>query len=284
MKAVNLIPNDGKRGGARAAASAPRGPGVALIGLLVIALAYVTVYVLTSNTIKDRKAKIVAVQAQVTAAQAAATRLTNYVNFNKLAANRDATVRQIATQRFNWNVALSNLSKVVPANTSLQSLLGTVSPSATVNGAGGSTGGSAVGTGTLRSSITAPAFEMKGCTASQDDGARLMSRLRLINGVQRVTLADSVKQDGAAAGAAVASASSGTASSGCPANWPTFDLVIFFQPLPGQSATAGTAGAAVATTTTSTTTTSTTSAASTTPTASASSNAQPVASTSGGSK
>ena len=284
MKAVNLIPNDGKRGGARAAASAPRGPGVALIGVLVIALAYVTVYVLTSNTIKDRKAKIVAVQAQVTAAQAAATRLTNYVNFNKLAANRDATVRQIATQRFNWNVALSNLSKVVPANTSLQSLLGTVSPSATVNGAGGSTGGSAVGTGTLRSSITAPAFEMKGCTASQDDVARLMSRLRLINGVQRVTLADSVKQDGAAAGAAVASASSGTASSGCPANWPTFDLVIFFQPLPGQSATAGTAGAAVATTTTSTTTTSTTSAASTTPTASASSNAQPVASTSGGSK
>ena len=281
MKAVNLIPNDGKRGGARAAASAPRGPGVALIGVLVIALAYVTVYVLTSNTIKDRKAKIVAVQAQVTAAQAAATRLTNYVNFNKLAANRDATVRQIATQRFNWNVALSNLSKVVPANTSLQSLLGTVSPSATVNGAGGSTGGSAVGTGTLRSSITAPAFEMKGCTASQDDVARLMSRLRLINGVQRVTLADSVKQDGAAAGAAVASASSGTASSGCPANWPTFDLVIFFQSLPGQSATAGTT---VATTTTSTTTTSTTSAASTTPTASASSNAQPVASTSGGSK
>ena len=284
MKAVNLIPNDGKRGGARAAASAPRGPGVALIGLLVIALAYVTVYVLTSNTIKDRKAKIVAVQAQVTAAQAAATRLTNYVNFNKLAANRDATVRQIATQRFDWNAALSDLSKVVPANTSLQSLLGTVSPSATVNGAGGSTGGSAVGTGTLRSSITAPAFEMKGCTATQDDVARLMSRLRLINGVQRVTLADSVKQDGAAAGAAVASASSGTASSGCPANWPTFDLVIFFQPLPGQSATTGTTGAAVSTTTTSTTTTSTTSAASTTPTASASSNAQPVASTSGGSK
>ena len=181
----------------------------------------------------------------MTAAQAAATRLTNYVSFNKLAANRDATVRQIATQRFDWNAALSDLSKVVPANTSLQSLLGTVSPSATVNGAGGSTGGSAVGTGTLRSSITAPAFEMKGCTATQDDVARLMSRLRLINGVQRVTLADSVKQDGAAAGAAVASASSGTASSGCPANWPTFDLVIFFQSLPGQSATTGTTGAAV---------------------------------------
>jgi Tfp pilus assembly protein PilN len=279
MKAVNLIPTDSKRSGARAAATAPRGPGVALIGVLVIALAYVTVFVLTSNTIKDRKAKIAAVQTQVTAAQAAAARLTNYVNFNKVAASRDATVRQIATQRFDWNAALYDLSKVVPANTSLQSLLGTVSPSASVNGSG-SSGGSVVGTGSLRSSINAPAFEMKGCTASQDDVARLMSRLRVINGVQRVTLADSVKQASGGAGAAVTSASSGSASAGCPVNWPTFDLVIFFQPLPGQSEASGTTGAS--TTTTTTTSTTTTSSASTTPTASASNSAQPVTTTSSG--
>jgi Tfp pilus assembly protein PilN len=281
MKAVNLIPTDTKRSGARAAASAPRGPGAALIGLLVIALAFVTVYVLTSNTIKDRKAKIAAVQTQVTAAKAAAARLTNYVNFTKLASNRDATVRQIATQRFDWHAALSDLSKVVPANTSLQSLLGTVSPTASVNGSGGSGGGSANGTGALRASINAPAFEMSGCTATQDDVARLMSRLRLVNGVQRVTLADSHKPDGASAGAAVASASSGSASGGCPTNWPTFDLVIFFQALPGQTDATASTGT---TTTTTTTTTSTTSAASTTPTANTPSNAQPVASTSGGSK
>ena len=281
MKAVNLIPTDSKRGGARAAATAPRGPGIALIGVLVIALAFVTVYVLTSNTIKDRKAKIAAVQTQVTAAQAAASRLTNYVDFTKLASNRDATVRQIATQRFDWHAALSDLSKVVPANTSLQSLLGTVSPTASVSGSGASGGSSAGGTGAMRSAINAPAFEMSGCTATQDDVARLMSRLRLVNGVQRVTLADSHKPDSGAAGAAVVSASSGTASGGCPTNWPTFDLVVFFQALPGQTdATAGTG----TTTTTTTTTTSTTSAASTTPTANTPSNAQPVASTQGGSK
>ena len=108
--------------------------------MLVIALAYVTVYVLTSNTIKDRKAKIATVQTQVTAAQAAAARLATYVNFTKIVSNRDATVRQIATQRFDWDAALSDLSKVVPANTSLQSLLGTVSPAASINGAGGSSG------------------------------------------------------------------------------------------------------------------------------------------------
>jgi len=134
VKAVNLIPSESKRG-ARAP-SAPKGPGVALIALLVIALAFVTVYVLTSNTIKNRTAQLATVRSQVTVAQAAAARLTNFANFVKLADSRSATVKQIASQRFDWNTALSDLSKVVPANTSLESLLGTVSPAVTVNGAG----------------------------------------------------------------------------------------------------------------------------------------------------
>jgi Tfp pilus assembly protein PilN len=290
VKAVNLIPTENKRGGARAV-NAPKGPGIALIGLLVIALAFVTVYVLTSNTINDRKAKVATVRAQVTVVQAQAARLTNYASFAKLADSRSATVKQIASQRFDWNAALSDLSKVVPKNTSFESLLGTVSPSATVNGAGGSTAGSAVGTSALRSAIQNPAFEIKGCTATQDDVAKLMSRLRVINGVTRVTLADSIKQDGAAtAGAAVASSSS-AGSTSCPPKWPTFDLVIFFSPLPGTSAT-GTTGptpASTASTATSTTSTTSTTAISTTASAAAaapSSGAQPVSSTSpsGGSK
>ncbi len=292
MKAVNLIPTENKRGGARAA-SAPKGPGIALIGLLVIALAFVTVYVLTSNTIKDRNAKLATVKAQVTVAQAQAAKLTNYANFVKLADSRSATVKQIASQRFDWNAALSDLSKVVPPNTSLESLLGTVSPAATVNGAGGSTGGSAVGTSALRSAIQNPAFEIKGCTASQDDVAKLMSRLRLINGVTRVTLADSVKQDGGPTAGAATAGSSSAGSASCVPKWPTFDLVIFFSPLPG-AATTGTTGATgtnVGSTATTASTTSTTSTTATTSTASAaaaapSSGAQPVASTSpsGGSK
>jgi Tfp pilus assembly protein PilN len=287
VKAVNLIPTESKRGGR--APSAPKGPGVALIALLVIALAFVTVYVLTSNTIKNRTAQLATVRSQVTVAQAAATRLTNYANFVKLADSRSATVKQIASQRFGWNTALSDLSKVVPANTSLESLLGTVSPAATVNGAGGSTSGSAIGTGALRGSISNPAFEIKGCTASQDDVAKLMSRLRLINGVTRVTLADSMKQDGGTAGASVA-ATSTSGSTSCPATWPTFDLVIFFSPLPGASANASAVPGAppppAGTTTTSTTATTTTSTTASAASATPSSSAQPVSSTapSGGSK
>jgi hypothetical protein len=85
---------------------------------------------------------------------------------------------------------------------------------------------------------------MKGCTATQDDVARLMSRLRLINGVTRVTLADSLKQDSAQGGSTVAStpaSGSGSGAVGCGANAPSFDLVVFFQPLPG--AGTGLAGA-----------------------------------------
>lgn len=296
MKAVNLIPSDTKRSkGGRATVGTPRGPAVALIGGLVIALTFATIYVLTSNTINDRKAKLATVQNEVTAAQAQATKLTNYANFVKLASSRFATVSQIATQRFDWHAALSDLSKVVPPNTSLQSLLGTVSPSAGISGAGGSTGGSAIGTGTLRSTIAAPAFELRGCTKTQDDVARLISNLRLINGVTRVTLADATTPDGSGPGGAAVGVSSTGTSGGCPANGPSFDLVVFFQPLPGESSTATTPGTSTTSTTTTSTSTTTSASPSTTAsapataptvsaTATASSTAAPVSSAPGGSK
>jgi Tfp pilus assembly protein PilN len=240
VRAVNLVPADAKGGGrGRPGGGAPRGPAVVLIGLLGVALAFVTIYVLSSNTINDRQAKLASLRTQVAAAQAQAARLSNYSSFVKLAESRAATVRQIASSRFDWHAALSGLSKVVPANTSLQSLLGTVMPGATVNGAGGSVSGSAASTSTLRSALPGPAFELKGCTATQDDVARLLSRLRLIDGVTRVTLADSLKQESSQSGAGVASTpAAGTGSSGatgCGANTPSFDLVVFFKPLPGAS-------------------------------------------------
>jgi Tfp pilus assembly protein PilN len=250
VRAVNLIPADAKGGGrGRPSGIAPKGPAVVLVGLLGVALVFVTIYVLTSNTINDRQAKLANLKNQVAAAQAQAARLSNYASFVKLAESRAATVRQIASSRFDWHAALADLSKVVPANTSLQSLLGTVAPGATVSGAGGSVGGSAASTGSLRSDLPGPAFELKGCTHTQDDVARLMSRLRLIDGVTRVTLADSLKQDGAQGGASVASTPAASApgagasdSGGCGANTPSFDLVVFFQPLPGAST--GLSGAA----------------------------------------
>jgi hypothetical protein len=99
---------------------------------------------------------------------------------------------------------------------------------------GGSGGGGP--TGNVRADLSAPAFELKGCTSSQDDVARLMSRLRLINDVSRVTLEDSAKQASGQSGTSVGTSTTG----GCKAGSPTFDMVVFFQPL---STGVGTVGA-----------------------------------------
>lgn len=241
MRAVNLIPKDVRRGGSTDIRSL-RGPGSAVVGLLGVVLVLVTLYVLANNSVSDRQAQLANAQQELTQTQAEATKLDGYTQFVKLAQARVQTVKAIASGRFNWQQALSDLSRVVPANTSLSSLSATVAPGA---GSGGSTGSSSGGS--VRGDITAPAFALSGCTATQDDVARLMSRLRLIRGVTRVTLSDAVKSSTGTAGTPV----SGSSGGGCGANSSTFDVVVFFEPLPTAAApTPGTPGTATPATST----------------------------------
>jgi Tfp pilus assembly protein PilN len=229
VRAVNLIPSDARRaGGARGGSRFDPAQGV--IAVLAVALAFVTLYTLTSNTISSRKAKLATLQAELVQEQAQSSKLEDYVAFDQLAQQRVATVREIASARFDWHDALANLAKVVPANTALQSLSGSVVPSASVSGSSGN--GSS-----LRGDEAGPAIELDGCTKSQDEVAQLMSRLRLIDGVTRVTLNSSTKSTSGAGGASVSGG-----SGGCNPNWPTFDLVVFFQPV----ANAGPSGLAAA--------------------------------------
>jgi Tfp pilus assembly protein PilN len=228
MKAVNLIPRDARRSGV-GPSFGKLGASHFLIALLVIALGFTTVYVLASNTVSKRQSQLAGLKQQYTRVKAQVARLNTYTDFEQLAQKRQATVREIAASRFDWHSALSDLSKVVPANTSLQSLVATTSP--TVSGGGSGSSSSAV-----RGDISAPAFELKGCTGTQDEVAQLMSRLRVINGVTRVTLEDSATSGSGSTG--VSSSSSG----GCTANGPTFDMVVFFQPGAGVLGSTSTAG------------------------------------------
>jgi Tfp pilus assembly protein PilN len=234
MKAVNLLPGDARHGGVGSAVGR-LGIGHLLVALLLVGLCFVTLDVLTGNTISSRKAQLSNLQQEATQMQAEITRLNTYTKFEKLASDREETVRQIASTRFDWYTALSNLAKVMPADTTLQSLIGTVSPS--TSAPGGGSGGSS----NVRGDIDAPAFQLTGCTGSQDDVAGLISQLRLINGVTRVTLESSANST---------TGSGSSATTGCPANGPTFNLTVFFQPLPSTT---------TSTTTTSTTTTAATS-------------------------
>lgn len=255
MKAVNLIPAESRRGSTDFRSL--RGPGAAVVGLLGLALVLVTLYVISSNSVTSRQTQLASLRQQLSQTQALATNLSGYTKFAKLAQARVQTVREIASSRFDWERVLSDLSKVVPANTTLSSLSATISPSVGTTGSGAGGG--------LRGDLQVPAFELMGCTATQDDVARLMSRLRLMRGVTRVTLSSAVKSGATVTGSAVA-ASTGTG--GCKANSANFDVVVFFSspggtPTGSSSAPAG-AAAPVSTPAGGTTTTSTTSTSSTT--------------------
>jgi Tfp pilus assembly protein PilN len=242
MRAVNLIPADSRGSSRGGPSTGMQIPVYVLLGVLAAAVALVTVYVLTGNSISSRKATLANLQSQVSQEQAEAAHLGEFTKFAQLAQSRIGTVQSIAADRFDWHGALSDLSKVVPANTTLESLNGTVVPAATTGSGGAS--------GQLRSDITAPAFELTGCTANQDDVARLMSELRLINGVTRVSFNDS--QEGG-------SSSGGTGGTGCAANATTFDLVVFFQPVANAGAFGVTSVSSTGSSTSSTSNTSSTS-------------------------
>jgi Tfp pilus assembly protein PilN len=241
MKAVNLIPADAKRSGG-AAATESRLPTYLLLGVLTIAVALVTVYVLSSNKITQRKAQIGTLQAEVTQAQAQAAALNSYAQFSRDAQTRIGSVRQLAQGRFDWDGALVDLSKVVPADTTLSAFTGsTTASSATTPGA-----------------AAGPTVELTGCTRSQDDVARLLSRLRLVDGVQTVTLNSSSKTGGSTGGASGGSASSAPAgatgaSAGCGANGPSFDLQVAFAGASTAATPAATPTSSTPTTTSSTT-------------------------------
>lgn len=228
MRAVNLIPRDYRAGKASGGGRAGMAT-YALLGVLAVALGLVTLYVVTSNSVADQKSKLAALQQQFPQLQAEAAQLAPYTQFAALAQARAQTVQHIAATRFDWAASLDQLSKVVPANTSLTSLAASTN-SASSSGAVSSSSHGLPGD---------PTFELHGCTGSQDDVARLMSRLRLMDGVVRVTLSNAGKQGGGSSGTATPAATAGTGGGGtCAANGSSFDLTVSFQAPAGAAATA----------------------------------------------
>src|SRR3954452_1835843 len=128
VKAVNLLPND-LRGASKTTAervTAPEATGGAgpfvVLGILAALVAGVAGYVLTQNTVAQNKAELAQVQArrQVLAGQAA--KLKPYADFDALAKTRVQTVRDLAGSRFDWEQAVRDLARAIPANVTLKTL------------------------------------------------------------------------------------------------------------------------------------------------------------------
>ncbi|MEO8690768.1 MAG: PilN domain-containing protein [Solirubrobacteraceae bacterium] len=218
MRAVNLLTPElrSAQKGSGAAKPSPMetsgGIGAfALLGALALCVVAVAGYVLAGNTIKDREASLAAVSAKNDATVKHAAELKPYADFETLANDRASTVQALASARFDWEQSLRDLSRALPSDVYLSSLNGDLD---------GSSSGGASG---VRSAISAPAISLVGCTKSQPAVASLMSRLRNIQGVTRVSLSKSEKAVQVAAGAGQVVNPCGK---GAP---PSFELVVFFE-------------------------------------------------------
>lgn len=213
MKAVNLIPTDTPRGERSARTIAPSGPIGAYVVLAVLALAVVMAgaWTLTNKQLSDQQSDLARVEREAQAAEAKAASLTSYTEFAALSKARVETVGGLLDGRFDWAHSLREVARVVPSDVDLTSLVGTVSPTSKVEGGGGAT---------MRSALPVPAIDLIGCAKSQADVARLLARLRSIDGVQRVSLASSEKSD---------SASLNETDCRSTAKMPQFQLTVFYK-------------------------------------------------------
>src|SRR5215213_7771501 len=178
------------------------------------------------NLLKERTAQLADVSAKSDATVHKANALKPYADFQQLAQDRAGTVQALASARFDWEQTLRDISRAMPKEVYLASLDGTVG--------GGTTGAGS----SLRGAVEAPAIELKGCTKSQPAVASLMSRMRNVQGVTRVTLAKSDK-DTAATGAAASTVN--PCGKGAP---PSFEMIIFFEKSVVAQALAGATGVA----------------------------------------
>jgi Tfp pilus assembly protein PilN len=225
MRAVNLIPSDQRRGagsGSRPVRS------YVVIGALAVLVVLASLYAVAGRRVSDRKAELARVTAQAERAEAKAGALAPYARFAELSAKRVQTVTSLAESRFDWAHVMHEVGRVIPDDAWLTSLTGTVSPGVALEGSGS-------GTGSLRSALGVPALEITGCTTSQSNVARMMSRMRLIDGVTRVALNASEKGEPGAGGGS-GGGSGGDCRHGS-SQFPQFSMVVYFAQRPATATT-----------------------------------------------
>jgi Tfp pilus assembly protein PilN len=222
MKAINLIPLEERRG--TTAGGRSGGAVYAVLGALLVLVVMASAYAMSSRDIKSAKADLARVQAEATATQAQADKLAAYTQFADMRKRRVATVASLAASRFDWPHALHEVSRTIPSDAWLTSLRGTVTPDTAVDGA----------SDPMRAALPLPAVEIAGCTTTQKNVARMVASMRLIDGVERVSLSSSEKPSGVGAAAAQGGDSCSVG------NRPKFSMTVFFH---AQAAAAGGAAA-----------------------------------------
>ena len=163
MKPVNLIPQDQRR---RVASEGGGNGATIALGVLAALLAMVVVYVLTSNTITERKDDSKAASAEADRLEAQASQEANYTDFAQIAQTRMQSVAGVAATRFDWERFMRELSHMMPEGSWLQS--------ADASTLGDPTTGASQPSPSTPATPAAgtPAANLIGCTPDQDDVAQ----------------------------------------------------------------------------------------------------------------
>lgn len=182
MRPVNLLPESQRR-------RRPEGEGKSayvVLGMLAALVLMVGLYVVTANQVTSRSADAASAAAEADRLEAQVASLGAFGSFAQIKQARVASVRQLATERFDWERLMLELARVLPANGWLQT--------AEASASGATDDGSATAT-----AAAGPTATLSGCLPRQPDVAELMLRLRRMHRVEDVTLTESALEDELAA-------------------------------------------------------------------------------------
>jgi Tfp pilus assembly protein PilN len=206
MRAVNLLPAQHRR---RVPTGGRSGSAYVVLGLLGLVLAATVVYVVTANLVTAREDEAARVAQEADAAEAEAASLAPFGAFEALKTSRLATVSAIAQGRLDWERMMRELALVIPRDAWLAEVEAAVAPEE------GTEEGATAPTDT--DAPPSPAATLTGCAKSQPTVARMMVRLRRLNGATDVSLEESARtppeSTSGSTGAAASAPSSAPSSS-----------------------------------------------------------------------
>jgi Tfp pilus assembly protein PilN len=228
MRAVNLIPSDERRRGGSVGAGRSQGIAYVVLGVLAGIAVLVVLYGVARHHASSRRSQLATIAAETQRAHEAVAALTPYTSFIALREARMKAVADVVDSRFDWAHAFHELGRVLPRDTSITSLDGTVGAPGSASGSSSSSSSpAAAGSATPVGSV--PTITLGGCAGSQSEVALTLQRLRLIDGVGDVSLKSSTKGGGSA---------SSSASGQCAPKSPSFSVEITFDPLPAATSEA----------------------------------------------
>jgi Tfp pilus assembly protein PilN len=231
MNAVNLLPEKHRP---RKKSGGKNNSAYFALGVLGVVLVAVLAYVMTLNSINSSKTKITEATAEAARLSDEANSLGPYGDFAKIKSERVDSVKQLATQRFDYERLVRELAQVLPSDVWLiNAAANDTASTASVPGAPG-----AAATPTATTGPAAPTLILQGCARDQNQVAVTLVRLKELQGSTDVTLQHSTRGEDQAAGQATpAAAQAGSADTGCgntqgKPNY-SFQASVTFAPLTG---------------------------------------------------